>query len=168
MERAQVSLAVSSLVQVCCDEHRNGDWEGRFYTRYKEEAIGFQNTGELLERLEQFYNWLGFPQASMANRSFQKLSGRGKLRKAVPAESNQNQQKGEKIIVVNEETMKKHQGDKATFVVRIQYRQNASWQGQVTWAEENKTVPFRSALELLKLIDSTAAEQEDSWDKGDE
>ena len=80
----------------------------------------------------------------------------------------QIRQKGEKVIVVNEEAMKKHQGDRATFVVRIQYRQNASWQGQVTWAEKDKTVPFRSALELLKLIDSTAVESEDSWDGGDE
>ena len=56
----------------------------------------------------------------------------------------------------------------ATFIVRIQYRQNASWQGQVTWAEENKTASFRSALELLKLIDSTEAVQTESWDRGDE
>lgn len=76
-------------------------------------------------------------------------------------------QKEEKAVVTKEETMNKHQGEKATFVVRIQYRQNASWQGQVTWAEKNKTVPFRSALELLKLIDSTEGVPEENWDRGD-
>ena len=76
-------------------------------------------------------------------------------------------QKEEKAVVMKEETMNKHQGEKATFVVRIQYRQNASWQGQVTWAEKNKTVPFRSALELLKLIDSTEGVPEENWDRGD-
>lgn len=41
-----------------------------------------------------------------------------------------------------------------TFVIRVQYRQNATWQGQVTWAEGQETRSFRSALELLKLIDN--------------
>ena len=31
--------------------------------------------------------------------------------------------------------------------------QNATWQGSVTWVDENKVQNFRSALELLKLID---------------
>ena len=44
----------------------------------------------------------------------------------------------------------KHKG---TFVVKILDRQNATWQGTVTWIEEQKTQCFRSALELLKLID---------------
>ena len=70
--------------------------------------------------------------------------------------------------MVKEDDMNRHQGEKATFVVRIQYRQNASWQGQVTWAEKNQTVPFRSALELLKLIDSTEASPEESWNQNEE
>lgn len=41
-----------------------------------------------------------------------------------------------------------------TFVVHVQYYENATWQGEVVWAEKNKTEKFRSALELLKLIDS--------------
>ena len=41
-----------------------------------------------------------------------------------------------------------------TFLVQVQKRQNATWQGQITWMEEKKTVPFRSELELLRLIDS--------------
>jgi hypothetical protein len=40
-----------------------------------------------------------------------------------------------------------------TFIIKILDRQNASWQGSVTWVEEGKTQNFRSALELLKLID---------------
>lgn len=167
-ERAHISLAVSSIVRICCDERRDGDWSGRIYTRYKEDPVRFQNTGQLLDRLDRFYNWLGYPQESMINRSFQKSSRRGKAREASGGRQNQIGPEGEKAVVVSEEIMKKNQGDKATFVVRIQYRQNASWQGQVTWAEENKTVPFRSALELLKLIDSTAEESEESWDRGDE
>lgn len=45
-----------------------------------------------------------------------------------------------------------------TFVVQIMDSQNATWQGTVTWTEGRQTKPFRSALELLKLIDSSLNE----------
>lgn len=41
----------------------------------------------------------------------------------------------------------------ARFIVDIRYQENATWQGEVLWAEQNKQCRFRSALELLKLID---------------
>ena len=46
-----------------------------------------------------------------------------------------------------------------TFVVQIVDSQNATWQGTVTWTEGKQTKPFRSALELLKLIDSCLDER---------
>ena len=52
-------------------------------------------------------------------------------------------------------------GRKGTFIVQVQYRQNATWQGQVVWAEENRKEYFRSALELMKLIDSAMGSQEE-------
>ncbi len=52
-------------------------------------------------------------------------------------------------------------GKKATFVVNVQYRQNATWQGKVLWAETGKSCNFRSALELLKLIDGALDEAEE-------
>ncbi|MGI6028443.1 MAG: hypothetical protein ACOX81_03410 [Candidatus Heteroscillospira sp.] len=45
-------------------------------------------------------------------------------------------------------------GERA-FLVRITDTQNATWQGTVTWIDDQEVRPFRSALELLKLIDST-------------
>lgn len=52
-----------------------------------------------------------------------------------------------------------------TFVVKIVGQQNATWQGSVTWTEENKVQNFRSALELLKLI-SGALEEENRTEGG--
>lgn len=40
-----------------------------------------------------------------------------------------------------------------TFIVKILNKHNSTWQGSVTWVEEQRTQNFRSALELLKLID---------------
>ena len=49
--------------------------------------------------------------------------------------------------------LSKH-GDIGTFVVRVQQRQNSSWQGRVTWMEKDKTIQFRSVWEMIKLIES--------------
>lgn len=45
-------------------------------------------------------------------------------------------------------------GALATFAVRVFFRQNASWQGSVAWLEQSREERFRSALELVKLMDS--------------
>ena len=42
---------------------------------------------------------------------------------------------------------------KGTFIVKVDYCQNESWQGRVIWADENKTQHFRSALELMRIMD---------------
>lgn len=44
----------------------------------------------------------------------------------------------------------------ASFLIRIQFRQNASWQGTIQWLEEKKTRVFRSELELMMLINEAA------------
>jgi hypothetical protein len=54
--------------------------------------------------------------------------------------------------------MAKSSGRK-TFVVQILNRQNATWQGLITWTEGQQTQSFRSALELIKLIDSALEEE---------
>ena len=43
---------------------------------------------------------------------------------------------------------------KETFVVHIIDQENSTWQGRVTWLEEKETRPFRSLLELIKLMDT--------------
>ncbi len=53
-------------------------------------------------------------------------------------------------------------GDMGTFVVRVQHRQHSSWQGRVTYLDKNQTVCFRSALELIKMIDGVLDEVEES------
>ena len=45
-------------------------------------------------------------------------------------------------------------GKTATFAIRIQYRNNASWQGTIKWIEGDAEECFRSVLELFWLLDS--------------
>ena len=50
-----------------------------------------------------------------------------------------------------------------TFIVRVESRERASWQGQVIWTDQNRKQYFRSSLELLRLMeDAMNAEEEDN------
>ncbi|MBR9940278.1 hypothetical protein KE540_08490 [Lachnospiraceae bacterium Marseille-Q4251] len=58
-------------------------------------------------------------------------------------------------------------GKKGTFVVHVQYLENSTWQGEIGWAEKNESLKFRSALELLKIMDSALATTEQGEEKGE-
>ena len=48
-----------------------------------------------------------------------------------------------------------------TYIVEIKSQENHSWQGVLTWVEQKQTKPFRSALELIKLMDSGLNDEEE-------
>ena len=48
-----------------------------------------------------------------------------------------------------------------SFVIEVKSQENYTWQGTITWVEGKKKEDFRSALELMKLIDSTLGKKED-------
>ena len=58
-------------------------------------------------------------------------------------------------------------GKKGTFVVHVQYLENSTWQGEIVWTEKNESLKFRSALELLKIMDSALATTEQGEKKGE-
>ena len=53
-----------------------------------------------------------------------------------------------------------------TFIVNIKNSQNHTWQGTVKWVERQEEIPFRSAIELIKLMDS-ALEISDEENSGE-
>ena len=56
---------------------------------------------------------------------------------------------------------------KETFIVKILNRQNSTWQGNVTWVEEQESQNFRSALELIKMIDGALDSRENEATAGE-
>ena len=50
--------------------------------------------------------------------------------------------------------MKKESSHRTNVMVQILDTQHATWQGTVTWIDTGRKESFRSALELLRLIDS--------------
>ena len=47
-----------------------------------------------------------------------------------------------------------------TFILKILDRQNSTWQGSIVWVEKQTEQYFRSALEMLKLIDEALLQNE--------
>lgn len=163
-----ISKAVASVIRICIDEHNECDWKGRIYTRVKKEHIQFRNMYEMLSVLGYIWDVIGYPQESTMSRRFtdepkQKsgLHTKAAIQVTYPGDGTRDRVR----VELSDEDMEKRHGEQGTFIVKIRYRQNATWQGHVTWVEENKTVPFRSALELMKLIDSTQEENTEDWEE---
>lgn len=118
---------------VCVDRRQDGDFSGRLYNPYLESGQTFRGLMDFLMKMEELLDRMSLPQSFTAKRSF-----------GPPIEQ-------EKPL--NPELERRHGGE-ATFAVRVLFRQNASWQGSVTWEETGQTESFRSVLELLLLMDS--------------
>lgn len=121
---------------VCVDTYQGRVLQGRLYNPSIPQGETFHSLMEFLLKMEDLLDGMHFPQPFMASRAFaptpDPIPG-------APAESG---------------TQK---GSLATFQVRVIFRQNASWQGSVSWLEEGREESFRSALELLLLMDSAVS-----------
>ena len=121
---------------VCIDEYEDGVPVGRFYNPYSPNGEKFRGIVRFLGRMEDTLDRMNYPQAFTTARAFSRPY------------SNMAAPSGEKL----------REGKLATFAVRILFRQNASWQGSVTWLENDRSQSFRSVLELVLLMDSALQE----------
>ncbi len=141
------NYAAPDLMCVCIDGEHSSDIYGILYCNGRKDGVEFRNGGQLLLEMEKWCDHLGFPQCEVKMRSF------GKTGRQPEARAGQDGKKERTETNMSDEILSSR-GEEGTFLVHIKYRQNATWQGQVTWVEKKETQSFRSALELLKLMDS--------------
>lgn len=53
--------------------------------------------------------------------------------------------------------------NRGTFIVKVLRGQHSTWQGTVTWVDRKEEKNFRSALELIKLIDSALSDEDKEY-----
>lgn len=148
-----------NIVTLCLDSYDEERQRGRMYHQYISGAISFTSLFEAFDRMDRLYDELQFPQAAMRIRSFQ--AEQRKMEQAVkkaqmsvlPVFKRKEMKEMETFDKVTEQ-----RGEDSTFIIHVKYRQNASWQGEVTWVDKQKKEYFRSALELVRLIDSAIGE----------
>ena len=161
MDNSQIYIGTQNGVVVCVDRLLSGELSGRFFHSYSTEAGTFSNLGHLLFQMETLFNELRFPYPSTNERQF---DGTAPKDPAVYEPGRRNhEEKREKIM--NDEQLLMQHGELGSFIIRVQHRQNSSWQGRITWVEKNQTLYFRSVWEMMKLIetaiDTVAPPEED-------
>ncbi len=157
MAGTQSYIGIKNGVVVCIDHYLGYDMNGHFYHGYSTEPVHFNDGAELLRKLENLFDILNFPYAATNERSFDddKKAARGRKARKVerPYEVRRTNNSEREKVMSDKDILNKH-GDVGTFIVRVQQRQNSSWQGRITWVDEDKTVYFRSVFEMMKLIDA--------------
>ena len=155
MTKTQWYIGAPNGVVLCINAVHTGEAAGELYHSYSFDATPFENYEQMTWIMEKLYDKLQFPHPATNERRFS-VEAEPPRRYIRSAER--------KKIMSDEQLLSKH-GDIGTFIVRVQHRQNSSWQGRLTWMEQDKTISFRSVWEMIKLIESavdTVSEQEES------
>ena len=114
------------------DSYEDSVLKGRIYNPYLSAPVHFSSAIEMVKEIEKLLDDMKFPQAFHSMRRFE--PGLLDLQEE-PETENEN-------------------GKVGTFRIRIMFRQNSSWQGNITWLDGKMEESFRSVLELLILMDS--------------
>ena len=116
----------------------NKSIQGTIFNPFFEKEMVFENMMQMITMIERISDSLFFPQKTMQLRQF--------------ADSGLPEDKASFDFVTTSDFSEK--SPLATFELEIIFRQNASWQGNIVYAEKGLSSSFRSLLELLSLIDS--------------
>ncbi len=134
-----VNLHSPNLICICINDKKGKDYSGLIWHQYQNKPVAFTTAIGMIMEMDWLYDRWQFPQSSTRIRAF---------------ESAENTiEHEEAMLSMDEKRVTNRAGNIGTFIVRVKYRQNATWQGEVVWAEKQERKYFRSALELLKLID---------------
>ena len=105
---------------------------GTLRSPLRDRSYAFSSLMQLLLLMESLMDEADFPQRGVEQRAFQGLTS---------------------STLVHSPAEKSPAPRLATFTVNVLFRQNASWQGSIVWNERKLESHFRSALELITLMD---------------
>ncbi len=146
MTKSVRSLVTSASARVVMKiySYENQVLAGTIFHPYGNRIFYFRDVVELMSVLEQIYDQLSFPQAANTYRSFRPTVKKRSKRLS------QLKTGGDFMNPVPPELEKSK--EKASFLVHVQFRQHATWQGTITWVNKGVTQQFRSVLEMIRLM----------------
>lgn len=124
--------------------YENRQIAGYFYNGFLDCGAYFTSEMQIIWLAENLLDAMAFPQCGVEYRKFDKP----KRARAKRVEGSTMKEMVTKMIDAPEAL-----NGKATFVIQVQFRQNATWQGTLQWVERGETRRFRSTLEMLMLMD---------------
>lgn len=123
-----------NVMTVRVTSYDNYCMKGYLYHAQSDRGIPFSSIVELLLQIEALMDQTNTPQRSEETRSFPVGAGERPSTEGRPG--------AEKIPCL------------ATFQLNVMFRQNATWQGSLLWADEGMEAHFRSVLEVINLMNS--------------
>jgi len=143
-----MSIAGTTIIQedlkniiICVDSYEDKLINGRIYNGFLGEEKTFYNLYQLLFEILNTIDKMNFPRPATEKRAF----------------ANAEKSTLEKQQDISLQSYQYSLGKISTFNIKILFRQNSSWQGSISWVEGQCEDTFRSALEMLMLIDSAIA-----------
>lgn len=131
----------NGLIRVCVDDIAGNRVSGRVYSQRLTSPMAFLDLGGLLLQLEELLEAQNFPQAFQRIRTFSPDK--------LPERSDGVLPEG----AMSPEEVSAASGKRATFILHVLTRQNATWQGTVDWLCGGEPDAFSSDLEFLKLVE---------------
>ncbi len=148
MDKSQWYIGSENGVVICVDRIEDSELKGRMFHSYNSREVSFENTDDLIFSMFYLFEYLQFPRNATTLRIFGT-----EVRERPARRVSDHTGKDRKKIMTDKELLEQH-GSVETFIVRVQRRQNSTWQGRITWAKEDKTVNFRSIWEMIHLMES--------------
>lgn len=113
-------------------------WHG-----YSKDPIKVNVPEHMLRAMEDLFELINYPRATTTQRSFSQET---------PIYSQGTPSSVERYLEDFELLDKR--GKLATFIIRVQQRQNSNWQGRITWVEKGRTLKFVTIMEMVRLIEN--------------
>ena len=132
----------NGLIRVCVDDIAGNRVSGRVYSQRLTSPMAFLDLGGLLLQLEELLEAQNFPQAFQRIRTFSPDE--------LPERSDGALPEG----AMSPEEVSAASGKRATFILHVLTRQNATWQGILAWKEGHQEMEFCSVLELIIEMDA--------------
>lgn len=136
----------TAMLMVRVDGLIDGVYVGSVASPHFKEPLPFQGLDKLVLMLDQFFDQMNFPQAVFKARHFTETEERALL----PTQTVQNVPSRDSYMEAC------GYGTLCTFFIAVIARQNASWQGEITWIERGEKIAFRSTLELMRVMEEAA------------
>ena len=128
---------LEQLIFISIDSYENKTIVGRLWHGYDRKEIPFANLMQLFLNINKIIGDIGYPEESVKYKLF----------------VNPNKEKTDTDTSLTQVAEPSY-GVLTTFKIKIIFRQNASWQGTITWLDSKQEQSFRSTLELTTLMDS--------------
>jgi len=149
-----------SRIYVYIDEYKAENLKGRLYLYNGSKEQYFNGILDMILKADSAFDKMAFPQSTFKTRTFTDKKHQGtNLTEKKWGSDMEHSNSDEFCSNIQHE-------DKATFIIHVKYRQNATWQGEIKWVEQNKTAAFRGELEMIKLMDSalsSGTEEKVEW-----